>query len=59
MDLPSKKFARAGRADGGRVKLCMRGYHFYSDATAGEELLCESEPMNVNTKDSNCYAYSA
>ena len=56
MDLPETKSKKFARADGGRVKLCMHGYHFYSDATAGEELLCESEPMNVNTKDSNCYA---
>ena len=35
----------------------MCGYHVYSEATAGEELLCEREPRN--TKDSNCYAYSA
>ena len=32
----------------------MRGYNVYSEATAGEELLCESEPRN--TKDSNCCA---
>ena len=36
------------------MELCMRGYHVYSEATAGEELLCEREPRN--TKDSNCYA---
>ena len=23
------------------MELCMRGYHVYSEATAGEELLCE------------------
>ena len=33
------------------IELCMRGYHVYSNATAGEELLCEREP-----RDSNCYA---
>ena len=36
------------------MELCTRGYHVYSEATAGEELLCECEPRN--TKDSNCYA---
>ena len=36
------------------MELCMRGYHVYSEATAGEELLCEREPRN--TKDGNCYA---
>ena len=36
------------------MELCIRGYHVYSEATAGEELLCEREPRN--TKDSNCYA---
>ena len=39
------------------IELCMRGDHVYSEATAGEELLCEREPRN--TKDSNCYVYLA
>ena len=29
------------------IELCMRGYHVYSEATAGEGLLCEREPRNT------------
>ena len=44
----------APMADELGIELRMRGYHVYSEATAGEELLCKRELRN--TKDSNCYA---
>ena len=33
------------------IELCMRGYQVYSEATAGEELLCEREPRKRTVTD--------